>query len=235
MDKKPVAMLAFFGLLALSNHLAASSSPDDGMKESPGVRLERNCGSHCGGHTAAPTGSPGQHPSDSVIAANYETYSMNLPYNPAPINMPYQNVTSMPSYYQPPSSSSYNYNTNRMTTTSSGYQPPSKTTEQFYPSTSTPSADTFGSTTHTYQNYAPPAYNYSPQGYIQSSQPLVSEAQLLQMLNPQTRALYLSLTPQAKALALQIASQPTYSNKNMAVREAARRYAEQQGMMLPQY
>lgn len=57
----------------------------------------------------------------------------------------------------------------------------------------------------------------------------ISEAQLMPMLNPQTRALYQNLDTQGKALALQLASQSTYTDKNQAVMEAAYKSSSRQG------
>lgn len=48
----------------------------------------------------------------------------------------------------------------------------------------------------------------------------LTESQLLGLLNPQERAVYLSLDPEAKALAIQLASQDSYHDKNLAVQEA---------------
>jgi len=57
----------------------------------------------------------------------------------------------------------------------------------------------------------------------------LTEAQLLGMLSPQGRAIYLNLDPEAKALAIQLASQDSYRDKNLAVKEAQRRMNERRG------
>jgi hypothetical protein len=54
----------------------------------------------------------------------------------------------------------------------------------------------------------------------------LTEAQLLGMLSPQGRAIYQSLDPEGKALAIQLASQDSYRDKNLAVKEAQRRMNE---------
>lgn len=62
-----------------------------------------------------------------------------------------------------------------------------------------------------------------------TSSATLTEAQLLGMLNPQGRAIYLNLDPEAKALAMQLASQDSYRDKNLAVKEAQRRMNERRG------
>ena len=59
-----------------------------------------------------------------------------------------------------------------------------------------------------------------------NSNATLTEAQLLSMLNPQGRAIYLSLDQEAKALAIQLASQDSYRDKNLAIKEAQRRMNE---------
>ncbi len=59
----------------------------------------------------------------------------------------------------------------------------------------------------------------------------LTEAQLLSMLSPQGRAVYLSLDPEGKSLAIQLASQDSYRDKNLAVKEAQRRMNERRGNM----
>lgn len=61
-----------------------------------------------------------------------------------------------------------------------------------------------------------------------ASSTTITEAQLLGMLSPQGKAIYLSLDPEAKALAIQLASQVSYRDKNLAVKEAQRRLNERQ-------
>ncbi len=60
----------------------------------------------------------------------------------------------------------------------------------------------------------------------------LTEVQLLSMLSPQGRSLYLNLDPEAKALAIQLASQDSYRNKNLAIKEAKWRMDERRGIMI---
>ena len=64
-----------------------------------------------------------------------------------------------------------------------------------------------------------------------TSSATLTEAQLLGMLSSQGRAIYLSLDPEAKALAIQLASQDSYRDKNLAVKEAQRRMNERRGLL----
>jgi hypothetical protein len=59
----------------------------------------------------------------------------------------------------------------------------------------------------------------------------LTEAQLLGMLTSQGRAIYLNLDPEAKALAIQLASQDSYRDKNLAVKEAQRRMNMRRGLL----
>lgn len=68
-----------------------------------------------------------------------------------------------------------------------------------------------------------------PSGYKGSNSTTLTEAQLLGMLSPQGKAIYLSLDPEGKALAIQLASQDSYRDKNLAVKEAQRRMNERRG------
>lgn len=58
----------------------------------------------------------------------------------------------------------------------------------------------------------------------------LTEVQLLGMLNPQGRAIYLSFDPETKALAIQLASQDSYRDKNLAIKEAQRRMNERRSV-----
>ncbi|MBA2368155.1 MAG: hypothetical protein H0V82_03920 [Candidatus Protochlamydia sp.] len=57
----------------------------------------------------------------------------------------------------------------------------------------------------------------------------ITEEELLVKLTPQARADYMSMDTKGKAMALQLASQSSFKDKNMAVKEAQRR-SSQQGM-----
>jgi hypothetical protein len=63
-----------------------------------------------------------------------------------------------------------------------------------------------------------------------NSSATLTEAQLLGMLTSQGRAIYLNLNPEGKALAIQLASQDSYRDKNLAVKEAQRRMNERRGL-----
>lgn len=63
-----------------------------------------------------------------------------------------------------------------------------------------------------------------------NSSTALTEVQLLGMLNPQGRAIYLSFDPETKALAIQLASQDAYRDKNLAVKEAQRRMNERRSV-----
>lgn len=73
-------------------------------------------------------------------------------------------------------------------------------------------------------------YNRSVATTVNSSQTL-NEAQLLGALNPQGRSIYLSLDPEAKALAIQLASEDSYRDKNLAIKEAQRRMNDRFGII----
>lgn len=64
-----------------------------------------------------------------------------------------------------------------------------------------------------------------------TSNATLTEAQLLGMLSSQGRAIYLSLDPEGKALAIQLASQDSYKDKNIAAKEAQRRMNQRRGLM----
>lgn len=57
----------------------------------------------------------------------------------------------------------------------------------------------------------------------------LTEADLLRQLNAQGRAIYLSLDRDGRQLALQLASQNTYTDKNQAVKEAQKKVNEMRG------
>lgn len=75
-------------------------------------------------------------------------------------------------------------------------------------------------------------YDYQRTGTGQSSMSptTMNEADLAKQLNAQGRAIWNSLDPEGKALALQLASQESYRDKNLAVKEAQRRINERRGM-----
>jgi hypothetical protein len=72
--------------------------------------------------------------------------------------------------------------------------------------------------------------DYNNQQNTMTSSGSLTEAQLLAQLNPQGKAIYQSLNTRGQALARQLASQDSYRDKNLAVKEAQRRQNEE-GMM----
>lgn len=64
-----------------------------------------------------------------------------------------------------------------------------------------------------------------------TSNTTLTEAQLLGQLNSQGRTIYLNLDPEGKSLAIQLASQDSYRDKNLAVREAQRRMSQRRGLI----
>lgn len=72
-------------------------------------------------------------------------------------------------------------------------------------------------------------YGYGYEGVATSG--IMSEAQLLTLLSPQGKDLYAKLDPEGKALALQLASQANFSNKDLAVKEATARMQERRSYM----
>ncbi len=56
----------------------------------------------------------------------------------------------------------------------------------------------------------------------------LTESQLFSVLNAESRNIYFNLNPERKALAIQLASQNSYQDKNLAVKEAQRRTIKHQ-------
>ncbi len=61
---------------------------------------------------------------------------------------------------------------------------------------------------------------------------IMTDSQLLGQLNPQGKGIFMSLDPEGKALAIQLASQDTYKDKNLAVKEAQRRMNERRSSQM---
>lgn len=59
----------------------------------------------------------------------------------------------------------------------------------------------------------------------------LTEAQLLSKLSAQGKAIYQSLDSEGKALAIQLASQDSYQDKNLAIKEAQRRMNDRRGLI----
>gem|GEM_PF-5885353 len=75
-------------------------------------------------------------------------------------------------------------------------------------------------------------YDYNRAAVTTSiSSATLTEPQLLGMLSDEGKAIYFSLDPEAKGLAIQVASQDSYRDKNLAVREVQRRMSERRGLL----
>lgn len=75
------------------------------------------------------------------------------------------------------------------------------------------------------------ANDYAPKTYAsRGNENFVDEENLLKQLNPQMRKIYESLTPEGKALVIELANQPNgnYNDKNRAVRDAAEKMTNKQ-------
>jgi hypothetical protein len=72
---------------------------------------------------------------------------------------------------------------------------------------------------HSYNNAEEVDYNHATSAVSNT----ISEEQLVSSLNSETRKIYDSLSTQGKALAIQLASQDNYRDKNLAVKEAQKR------------
>jgi hypothetical protein len=74
-------------------------------------------------------------------------------------------------------------------------------------------------------------YDYNRAAVTTSTSPFtLTETQLLGLLNDRGRQIYLNLDPVGKALAIQLASEESYRDKNLAIREAQRRMNERWGI-----
>lgn len=74
-------------------------------------------------------------------------------------------------------------------------------------------------------------YDYNRKTISTTAAATLTEAQLLGMLNTQTRNIYLNLDHEGKSLAIQLASQDSYKDKNLAIKEAQRRMNERSSQM----
>lgn len=116
------------------------------------------------------------------------------------------------------------YNTNLNTQTSPAYQG-NYLDSSYYSDTVAP----YGAPRTGFGNGQGSNQGSEYQGIATSA--VITEPQLLSQLTPQGRNLYLNLNPEGKALALQLASQANFSNKDLAVREADKRIRERQAYM----
>lgn len=173
----------------------------------------------------------------------YDTNASRTPYYRAPISGGYYNGSTSGSmrsnneagswqgsnrpesdlnYETGPSYNYKSYNTNRGFNTSPTYE------GKYWDSS------TYSGTTVAPYGYNPDGQNGNNTGYVYegvTTSGLLTEPQLLAILSPQGKQLYLSLNPEGKALALQLASQSRYIDKDLAVKEAQQRVAESRRAM----
>ena len=121
------------------------------------------------------------------------------------------------------------YNTNRNFETSPTYQvnrpllPPTPLAVPTVPTV--PTVAPYGAPYTTQAGGGYPAITSSGYEAVNASA-VMTEAELRPLLSPQGWALYTNLTPEGKALALQLASQANFTNKDLAVKEAYLRTEE---------
>jgi hypothetical protein len=75
----------------------------------------------------------------------------------------------------------------------------------------------------------PGTYN-TPEHAFESQKPKLTKLELVKQLSPQGKAIFSSLDADGQDLALTLASQDSYKDKDLAVKEAQRRINEQRGM-----
>jgi hypothetical protein len=226
--------------IALTALVLASATPVTGHAdmeiEAQGILLAAGCPAHgCANASAPANPMPAFNP-------NSRDYS-GQPYGGAPVGTPPGGYTGSPSGaggpppgYRGPATGGYNNpagSYNNYGNPSSGYnaQPGAPAYREDYRGASYGSmsgTSEYGMTGSNRGNVTDANYDYNAAAGTASSATL-TEAQLTGMLSPQGRAIYASLDPEAKALALQLASQDSYRDKNLAVKEAQRRMNERRG------
>jgi hypothetical protein len=198
--------------IALTALILASATPVNGQVdnsiEAHGILLAAGCAAH--GCPAAKNSSADRNtrtpPSTGGV---YENDSSNISYA-----------------YSPPSS----YNTQQSGTTSPVYVEDYRGVT--YDSTPHPTPEYGGLTSFNHEYLTTTDYDFNRAAVTTStSTATLTEAQLLGMLTSQGRAIYLNLDPEGKALAIQLASQDSYRDKNLAVKEAQRRMNERRGLL----
>jgi len=136
------------------------------------------------------------------------------------------NPTYLSYAYSPPSS----YNTQQSGITSPTYVEDYRGVT--YDSTPRPTPEYGGLTNYNREYLTTPDYDFNRGAVTTSySTATLTEAQLLGMLTSQGRAIYLSLDPEGRTLAIQLASLDSYRDKNLAVKEAQRRMNERRGLL----
>lgn len=124
-----------------------------------------------------------------------------------------------------------NYNTNRNYSTETNYgNPYESSSNQSRPSQG--SAGQFSNNNLNRNNNTAADYNYNRATTNAGKSTYTwTEAQLLTAITPQSRTIYLNLDPEGKALAVQLASQDSYQDKNLAIKEAQRIISERRSAM----
>lgn len=239
-NKKDLAKIALTALIL------ASATPVTGHAdmeiEAQGILLAAGCPAHGCANASAPANN---NPSP-ISNPNGRNYS-GQPYGRAPVGVPPGGYTSSPnaydneaggplSGYRGPATDGYNnpsanYNSSRNPSYSGYNAQPGASSSGYLEGDrrasygSMPRSSEYGMNGYNSGNVTEANYNNSAAAGTISSATL-TEDQLLGMLSPQGRAIYLNLNPEAKALAIQLASQDSYRDKNLAVKEAQRRMNE---------
>jgi len=200
--------------IALGSLIAASSIPVDGhavftqFKTDNTHLAKKTCKQGgCGGATSDPSTS-----SDSSDSSDDDSQENNTPSKSQKSQgSAKKDSKSDSSGYFADNASYDSYNTNRPSKTSPTY------TEVTPPQNAT-NADSSGGYLSNNNANSPSSKN---------PQTRMSEGQLWAALSPKARDTYLKLDPQWRAVALDLASQDSYRNKDLAILEAQRRMMEQ--------
>ncbi len=208
-NKKDLAKIALAALIM------TSATPVNGQADSieaHGIFLSANCATHrCSADKNSST--------DNSISNN-------------PGNAPSKgrSYEDNPSYISDVYSPGSNYNSQPSGTTSPTYVEDYR--RATYDSTPHPSPEYDGRASFNHEYNTATDYNFNRNAVnTLNSSSILTEAQLLGMLSSQGRAIYLSLDPEGKALSIQLASQDSYRDKNLAIKEAQRRMNERRGLL----
>lgn len=229
-QKKELAKVALAALL-LASAAPVQAIFDNGV-EAQGTYLAAKCAAHGCGSVADNSGNKSdmyntrsnsyQMEEQPAPSDSQKMQRMNQPSNdPYRMNAPRENEGTLGYNY-----SQQGYNSQQSTLTPhhlEDYRQISVPSKQ-YPagSTTMPDINRNYSTDYDYNRRAMPTIN---------SAATLTEAQLLGMLNQRAKNLYLSLDQEGRSLAIQLASQDSYRDKNLAIMEAQRRMSERRGMM----
>lgn len=223
--------------IALAAIILASTTPSSGHAaalggEAEGTLLAANCGANsCG----AKKGVVADHSSQKNSARGYSEQVSDNSSNQWDNSSPHgvgnisggrfvnTNAAYQEAYYN-------SYDTNRSDDISPTYMDNPRGTG--YYSNEGMRRD-FGVNTNPYRENTVSDYDYNRASVnTVTSSATLTEAQLIGVLGPHARAIYLSLDPEGKSLAIQLASQDSYQDKNLAIKEAQRRMIERRGLMM---